>query len=71
MTACYLDAELDSLVPFLIDGFVFAMPGSKARMNCTDDFMLSQRYDIPRKKCIDRYGLRLIRVTLASQAGRS
>ena len=30
-----LDVELHSLVPFLIDGFVFAMPGSKARMNPT------------------------------------
>ena len=30
-----LDVELHSLVPFLIDGFVFAMPGSMARMNLT------------------------------------
>ena len=30
-----LDVELHSLVPFPIDGFVFAMPGSKARMNPT------------------------------------
>ena len=30
-----MDAELHSLVPFLIDGFLFAMPGSKARMNPT------------------------------------
>ena len=30
-----LDVELHSLVPFLIDGFVFAMPGSMARMNPT------------------------------------
>ena len=33
MIARCLDVELHSLVPFLIDGFVFAMPGSKARMN--------------------------------------
>ena len=30
-----LDVELHSLVPLLIDGFMFAMPGSKARMNPT------------------------------------
>ena len=30
-----LEVELHSLVPFLIDGFVFAMPGSMARMNPT------------------------------------
>jgi hypothetical protein len=30
-----LDVELHALVPFLIDGFLFAMPGSKARMNPT------------------------------------
>ena len=35
MIARCLDVELHSLVPFLIDGFVFAMPGSKARMNPT------------------------------------
>ena len=35
MIARCLDVELHSLVPFLIDGFVFAMPGSKARMNLT------------------------------------
>ena len=34
ITRC-LDVELHSLVPFLIDGFVFAMPGSMARMNLT------------------------------------
>jgi hypothetical protein len=33
MIAPCLDVELHSLVPFLIDGFVFAMPGSMARMN--------------------------------------
>ena len=35
MIARCLDVELHSLVPFLIDGFVFAMPGSMARMNPT------------------------------------
>ena len=30
-----LDVELHSLVLFLIDGFVFAMPGSMAHMNPT------------------------------------
>ena len=35
MIARCLDVELHSLVPFLIDGFVFAMPGLKARMNPT------------------------------------
>ena len=35
VTARCLDGELHSLVPFPIDGFVFAMPGSKARMNPT------------------------------------
>ena len=35
MIARCLDVELHPLVPFLIDGFVFAMPGSKARMNPT------------------------------------
>jgi hypothetical protein len=35
VTARCLDVELHSLVPFLIDGFVFAMPGSEARMNLT------------------------------------
>ena len=30
-----LEVELHALVPFLIDGFVFAMPGSMARMNLT------------------------------------
>ena len=43
MIARCLDVELHALVPFLIDGFVFAMPGSKARMNPTDGFMPSQR----------------------------
>ena len=71
MIARYLDVELDLLVPFLIDGFVFAMPGSKARRNPTDGFVLSRRYDIPRKKRIDRYGLQLIRVTLASDRALS
>ena len=36
-------AELHSVVPFLIDGFVFAILGSSARMNPIDDFMLSPR----------------------------
>ena len=35
MIARCLDVELHSLVPFLIDGFVFAMPGAMARMNST------------------------------------
>ena len=35
MIARCLDIEHHSLVPFLIDGFVFAMPGLKARMNPT------------------------------------
>ena len=35
MIAPCLDVGLHSLVLFLIDGFVFAMPGSKARMNPT------------------------------------
>ena len=35
MIAHCLDVELHALVPFLIDGFLFAMPGSKARMNPT------------------------------------
>ena len=35
MIARCLDVELYSLVPFLIDGFMFAMSGSKARMNPT------------------------------------
>ena len=35
MIARCLDVELHSLVPFLIDGFVFAMPGLMAYMNPT------------------------------------
>ena len=35
MIARCLDVELHSLVPFLVDGFLFVMPGSKARMNPT------------------------------------
>ena len=35
MIARCLDVEHHSLVPFLIDGFMFAMSGSKARMNPT------------------------------------
>ena len=35
MIARCLDVELHSLVLFLIDSFVFAMPGSKVRMNPT------------------------------------
>ena len=35
VTARCLDVDLHSLVLFLIDGFVFAMPDSKARMNPT------------------------------------
>ena len=40
MIARCLDVELHSLVPFLIDGFVFAMPGTKARMNSMPDSCL-------------------------------
>jgi hypothetical protein len=49
-----LDVELHSLVPFLIDGFVFAMPGP--------DSCLRGDKTYPRKKRIDRYGLRLEQV---------
>ena len=35
MIAPCLDVELHSLVLFLIDSFVLAMPGSMARMNLT------------------------------------
>ena len=52
MIAHRLDVELHSLVPFLVNGFVFAIPGSKARVNPTDDFMLSQRYDISAKEAL-------------------
>ena len=43
MIARCLDVELHSLVPFLIDGFVFAIPGLSACMNPIDDLILSQR----------------------------
>ena len=67
MIACGLDVELDSLVPFLMDGFIFAIPGSSARMNSPNDPLLSQRYmTFLRKQCTDRYGLRLICITMAS-----
>ena len=62
MIARCLDVELRSLVPFLIDGFVFAMPGSKARVNPTPDSCLRGNETYPRKKRIDRYGLRLEQV---------
>ena len=57
-----LDVELHSLVPFLIDGFVFAMLGSKARMSPTPDSCLRGATTYPRKKRIDRYGLGLEQV---------
>ena len=38
-----LAVGLHSLVPFHIDGFVFAMPGLKARMDPTGGFMPTQR----------------------------
>ena len=41
--ARHLNVELHSLVPFLIDGFMFAIPGSSARVNLINDFMLSWR----------------------------
>ena len=50
MIARYLDVELHSLVPFLIDGFVFAIPGSKARMNPMNYPMLSRRQDVSAKE---------------------
>ena len=56
MIARCLDVEHHSLVPFLIDGFVFAMPGSKARMNPTTDSCLRGDKTYPRKKRSDRYG---------------
>ena len=62
MIARCLDVELRSLVPFLIDGFVFAMPDAKARMNSTPDSCLRGDKTYPRKKRIDRYGLRLEQV---------
>ena len=62
MIARCLDVELHSLVPFLIDGFLFAMPGSKARMNPTPDSCLRGDTTYLQKNCIDRYGLRLEQV---------
>ena len=68
MIARGLDVELHSLVPFLIDGFVFAMPapwcGSKARMNPTARLWSCLRGNktYPGKNRIDRYGLRLEQV---------
>ena len=43
MIARRLDVEFHSSVPFLIDGFVFALPGSSVRMSPIDDPMLSQK----------------------------
>ena len=62
MIARCLDVELHSLVPFFIDGFVFAMPGATARMNSTPDSCLCGDKTYPQKKRIDRYGLRLEQV---------
>ena len=45
-----LDVELHSLVPFPIDGFVFAMPGSKARMNPTARLHAFAEIDISAKE---------------------
>ena len=50
MIARCLDVELHSLVPFLIDGFVFAMPGSKARMNPTARLHAFAEIDISAKE---------------------
>ena len=50
MIARWLDVELHSLVPFPIDGFVFAMPGSKARMNPTARLHAFAEIDISAKE---------------------
>ena len=39
MIAWHLGAVLHSTVPFLIDGFVFELPGLIARMSRSDDRM--------------------------------
>ena len=57
-----LDVELHSLVPFLIDGFVFAMPGSGAHESHCAPSCLRGKMTYPQKKRIDRYGLRLEQV---------
>ena len=57
-----LDVELHSLVPFPIDGFVFAMPGSGAHESHCAPSCLRGKKTYPRKKRIDRYGLRLEQV---------
>ena len=62
MIARCLDVELHSLVPFLIDGFVFAMPGSGAHESHCAPSCLRGKMPYPRKKRIDRYGLRLEQV---------
>ena len=62
MIARCLDVELHSLVPFLIDGFVFAMPGSGAHESHCAPSCLRGKMTYPRKKRIDRYGLRLEQV---------
>jgi hypothetical protein len=49
-------------VPFLIDGFVFAMPGSGAHESHCAPSCLRGKMPYPRKKRIDRYGLRLEQV---------
>ena len=38
-----LDVEFLSPVPFLMEGFVFELPGSSARVSRSDDPMLLQR----------------------------
>ena len=50
MIARCLDIELHSLVPFLTDGFLFAMPGSKARMNPTARLHAFAEADISAKE---------------------
>ena len=57
MIARCLDVELHSLVPFLIDGFVFAMPGSGAHESHRAPSCLRRKMTYPQKKRSDRYGL--------------
>ena len=69
MTARCLDVELHSLVPFLIDGFVFAMPGSGAHESHCAPSCLRGKMPYLQKKRIDRYGLRLELVAICVEAG--
>ena len=62
MIARCLDVELHSLVPFLIDGFVFAMPGSGAHESHCVPSCFRGKMTYPRRKRFDRYGLRLEQV---------